>query len=389
VTHQKKIFMPSILLKNVRYIGFGSHNIQDGMDLAIDTHGRVEKIDFNIPETSYDGVFDLAHHFLSPGWIDLHTHIYYGVSNLGIRPDIIGPSTGVSAIVDAGSAGEITFAGFREYIIKQHDFPIYAFINIGSIGLVWANQISELETLEKMDLDRLMDCIEQNRAYIKGVKLRASGVILQGWGDEVVKIGRRIAEEAELPLMVHVGEPLPLLEDILPLVQAGDIITHCYHGKRWGVLNRDGLIPEVKEAIQRGVRFDVGHGAASFNFAVTERALELGMRPFSISTDLHQYNVNGPVWDLPTTMAKMLSFGLSLEEIIRCVTQSPATVLGLDTFQKSLIGEKARFTVFSLLDSPFTALDSNGNKRIITTRIKPEYTILGYNVIKARSRLPE
>ncbi|MCP4398037.1 MAG: amidohydrolase/deacetylase family metallohydrolase [bacterium] len=381
--------MPNVLLKNVHFIGLKNHEIQNGMDLAIDRNGLIEKIDFNIPDPPYDRIIDLSQYVLSPGWIDLHTHIYYGVSNLGVQPDIIGPATGVSVLVDAGSAGEITFAGFREYIIKQHDFPIYAFMNVGSIGLVWANQISELDTLEKMDLDRLMECIEQNRAYIIGVKLRASGVILRGWGHEIVKIGRRVAEEAELPLMVHVGEPLPLLEDILPLMRPGDIITHCYHGKRWGILKKYDLIPEVKEAVQRGVRFDVGHGAASFNLATTERALELGFTPFSISTDIHQHNVNGPVWDLPTTMSKMLSLGLSLEEVIRCVTSNPAQILGVSTFADTLIGEKARFTIFSLLDRPVNVMDSNGNERVIKKIIEPAYTILANRVIEARSRSPK
>lgn len=381
--------MPNILLKNVHFIGFKNHEIQNGMDLAIDKNGLIEKIDFKIPETPYDTIIDLAQHFLSPGWIDLHTHIYYGVSDLGVEPNIVGPATGVSVLVDAGSAGDKTFVGFREYIIKQHAFPIYAFINVGSIGLVWGNHISELDTLEKIDLDRLMECIEQNRAYIKGVKLRASGVILRGWGHEIVKIGRKVAEEAELPLIVHVGEPLPLLEDILPLMRPGDIITHCYHGKRWGILKKYNLIPELKEAIQRGVRFDVGHGVASFNFAVTEKALELGFTPFSISTDLHQHNVNGPVWDLPTTMSKMYSFGLSLEDVIRCVTFNPATVLGVSTFDDTLIAEKARFTIFSLLDKSVNVIDSNGNQRIIGKIIEPDYTILGNRVIEAQSRSPK
>jgi dihydroorotase len=186
--------------------------------------------------------------------------------------------------------------------------------------------------------------------------------------------------------MVHVGEPLPLLEDILPLMRAGDIVTHCYHGKRWGILKKYDLIPEVKDAIQRGVRFDVGHGAASFNFAVTERAMALGFKPFSISTDLHQQNVNGPVWDLPTTMSKMFAFGLSLEEIIRCVTYNPATVLGVSAFKESLIGEEARFTVFSVLDKSVNVTDSNGNEKVIEKIIAPDYTILGHRVVTAQNR---
>lgn len=381
--------MSNILLKNVRCIGFGNNVIQKGMDLAIDSHGQIEKIDFNIPEASYENVLDLSHSFLSPGWIDLHTHIYYGVSNLGVKPDVIGPATGVSILVDAGTAGEVTFIGLREYIIKQHDFPIYAFLNIGSTGLILANQISELDTLEKMNLDRLMACIEQNSAYIRGIKLRASGVILKGWGTEMVKMARRAAEEANLPLMVHVGEPLPLLEDILPLMRPGDIITHCYHGKRWGIFKKDEIISEAQEAMQRGVRFDVGHGAASFHFAVAEKAIEKGFLPFSISTDLHQQSIHGPVWDLPTTMSKMLALGLPLEEIIRCVTSNPGKVLGVNSFGENILGEQARFTVFSLLDTRLNVMDSYDNERVIEKIIEPEYVILKNKVILAQSRFPK
>ncbi|MBD3308864.1 amidohydrolase/deacetylase family metallohydrolase, partial [candidate division KSB3 bacterium] len=183
--------MANILLKHVQFIGFDTPGLEQGMDLAIDPQGQIEQIAFDIAEAPYEKVFDLSQHLLSPGWIDLHTHIYYGVSNLGVPPSLIGPATGVSVLVDAGTAGSTTFVGLRDYIITQHDFPIYAFLNVGTTGLILANQISELDSLDKLDLDGLLECIEQNRAYIKGVKLRASGVILRGWGYEVVKLGKR------------------------------------------------------------------------------------------------------------------------------------------------------------------------------------------------------
>lgn len=377
--------MPGLLLKNAALTSFGPHTTDAPTDLFIDEQGIVIAIGPNITGNEAHQTIDLSGHFLSPGWIDLHTHVYYGVSNIGLPPDDIGPRTGVTALVDAGSAGEANFIGFREYIVKPRSFPIFSFLNLGSIGLTNASQVSELDSLEKLNLDRLMACIEQNRSTIKGLKLRASGVILRGLGIEIVKLAKRAAEEVELPLMVHVGEPLPLLEDIFPVLGEGDIVTHCYHGKRWGLFNNKGIIPQAADAWNRGVLFDVGHGAASFSYEVADRAINLGFKPFSISTDLHARNVNGPVWDLPTTMSKLLSTGLSLDEVIRCVSEKPATILGLEHYQDGIIGKEARFTAFSLVNERVPTKDSQGVERLLESFILPQFAILGSKAVRSGS----
>jgi len=353
----------TILLKNADFIGID--RIQKGIDLGIDNKGMIIKTGPGLDKKDYEQELDLSGHFISPGWIDLHTHIYYGVSNLGVDPDIIGPQAGVSILVDAGSSGEVNFQGFRDYIIKSKDYPIYAFINVGSTGLMLSNLISELDTLDKLNIEQLILRINENREYIKGIKLRASGVILKGWGYEVVKIAKKVAEEVNLPLMVHVGEPLPLLEDILPILRKGDIVTHCYHGKKWGMFEKGRVIPEVWDALERGVRFDVGHGCASFNFEVAKKAISEGIKPFSISTDLHKDSITGPAWSLSLTMSKMLAIGLSLEEVIQCVTRNPASVLDEETYEDGLVGKKARFTIFSLINENIEAVDTNANKVVL------------------------
>lgn len=378
----------SLLIKSVRCIGLDSDLIKGGMDIAINSCGIVEDVGFNLEDQIYDRAIDASTCYLSAGWIDLHSHVFHGISNLGVRPDDAGPRTGVTSIVDAGSSGEATFAGFKKYIIDTHEFPIFAFLNIGSLGLIKANDISELSDLKHLDIDSVMSCIEEHKEYIKGIKLRASGLIWQGLGTEVISIARHIADEVGLPLMVHVGEPPPLLVDILKLLDEGDIVTHCYHGKRWGIVRNGEIIPELLGALDRGVRLDVGHGEASFNFSVAERAVSQGIAPFSISTDLHTRNLASPVYDLPTTMSKLLGVGLSLSDVIRCVSENPCKVVGLDDFQGGLKGNIARFTLFTVEDSDLQVTDANGNTRLLTNFIRPRYTILGSNVTAADTCFP-
>lgn len=375
---------PMLVLQNATWINNPRQEART--DLSIDGQGVVVEVKPSIQVSPNDNVLDLAGSFISPGWIDLHTHLYYGVSNLGVRPNKIGLKAGVTVLNDAGTAGESTFLGLRENIIDRSEFPIYAFLNLSSMGLISANRISELDSLDKIDLDATVACVESNRDIIRGIKVRASGVIFRMFGVELLKLGRALAREVRLPLMVHVGEPLPLLTDILPTLDTGDILTHCYHGKRWGILSSQGLIPEARAAWDRGVYFDVGHGEASLSFDVAEKAIALGFPPFSISTDLHSRNIDGPVFDLSTTMSKMLGLGMSLPEVMGSVTTAPAKILGIEDFHDCPVGQKARFTVFKVVRSRVVVSDSVGERRTLEHIIIPTYAILGNRVVKTKTR---
>lgn len=371
------------LIKNFKLIGF-KDQYNNLNEFYINDQGIILS---GVEADDYE-VIDLKGNYLSPGWIDLHTHIYYGVSNLGVNPDLIGPKSGVTVLVDAGSSGEANFLGLKKYIIKAKSYPIYSFINLSSTGLIKSNKISELNSLNMMDLDKLYQTVEENRDYIKGLKLRASGVILQdGFGREIVKLAKVMARELSLPLMVHVGEPLPLLEDILPELELGDIVTHIFHGKRWGIYRNGEVLPEFKNAIARGVKFDLGHGAASFNFDVAVQAFADGYRADTISTDLHKENINGPVWDLALTMSKLYNLGLSLEEVIEAVTHKPAEILKINSFQNEFFGLRARFTVFEDKECKLFVYDSNNNELELVKYINPLQTIIGTEIVPARTRV--
>ena len=323
---------------------------------------------------------------LSPGWIDMHTHVYDGVTDIALDPDLIGPRQGVTVLVDAGSSGHVTFPGFRKYLIDPKPYRIFAFLNFGSIGLIRTNVIGDFETDDCLQPDETLQCIQSNRDVIRGVKVRACTVTLKGRGIEVVRRASATARAANLPLMVHIGEPGPPLGEILNSLHPGDIVTHCFHGKPGRITGNDGrIIPEAYAARERGVLFDIGHGGASFAIRVAQQAvLNAGFQPDLISTDLHNRNIDGPVHSLAVTMSKMFACGLGEAEIIAGVTTNPARALGIDDYRSGIVGKEARFTLFETVENGETFFDADGNAITPARRVCPRLTILGSEVITCR-----
>lgn len=376
-----------MIIKNASLIGIDPESKPESLkDIKISKEGKISNIKQDLEPDKEEKIVDLDGKYVSPGWIDIHSHIYYGVSNIGIDPNICGPRNGVCTLIDAGSAGEANFLGFKKYIIDQTNFPVFSLINLGSIGLTKANQVSEIDKMEKIDLEGLINCIDEFREYIKGVKIRASGVLFQRQNIDLLKIASNISEEVDLPLFVHIGEPLPLLEDIISVLNDGDVITHCFHGKRWGILRNSKTFKDVKKAQNKGINFDVGHGKDSLNFSITKKAIERGFRPDTISTDLHKKNISGPVWDLSTTMSKFLNMGMELEDIIYRVTKEPALILDLPNYSKNVINKKARLTIFDIEKINGKLYDSDGNKLFYNKLIVPDSVILGRKVIQSENR---
>lgn len=368
----------ALVLKNFKTIGFDASPdvIHVGDDGCITEHAD-------------DGatVVDCKGAYLSPGWCDLHVHVWHGGTDISVRASEAGRGTGVTAMADAGSAGEASFHGLREYVIEPHAETIRAFLNIGSIGLVACNRVSELMDHRSIDIDRTLEVIEANRDVICGVKVRASGVIVGSWGITPAKIAKRVAEIAGLPLMVHVGEPAPLIDEIFDILGPGDIITHCFNGKKAGsIRDTADLFAQAQKLADAGVRMDIGHGVASFDFETARASVADGMLPFSISTDLHLRNIDGPVHDLATTMSKLLAIGVPLQECVAAVTERPRGVLGLEGKAGLRPGEKADFTLFDLADSKLEAVDSQGSHLTLNKVFEPRLTVIGASAEPAKRR---
>jgi dihydroorotase len=376
--------MGRLLIRNIT-CSFNLGTASVPFSIAVDEAGKVEKAG-EISAGPGDDVIDASGLYVSPGWIDMHTHVYDGVCDIGLNPDVIGPVQGVTTLVDAGSAGHITFPGFKNYIIRSRDYEIYSFLNYGSIGITRCNVICDYETDDFIQPEETLACIEQNRPYIRGLKMRACKVVLKNRrGVEIVKDAVDLAREAGIPLMVHVGEPGPLLGDILDVLREGDIVTHCFHGKPGGIMDSHdgGLIPEAYAARERGVLFDIGHGAASFDFTIGHKAISLGFKPDLMGTDLHAHSFPNPVGSLAITMTKMISCGLDIGEIMDMVTRKPAEVLELDDVRRELkSGVKACFTLFKITENERTYFDARHNPILTHLQINPVMTIMGSKVYR-------
>jgi hypothetical protein len=256
-----------LLLTNVKPMAFGGNAASGTTDILVGADGRISAIGSSLAAPAEAIRVDGKGAFISPGWIDLHVHIWHGGTDISIRPSECGAERGVTTLVDAGSAGEANFHGFREYIIEPSRERIKAFLNLGSIGLVACNRVAELRDIRDIDLDRILECYAENKEHIVGIKVRASHVITGSWGVTPVKLGKKIAKILKVPMMVHVGEPPALYDEVLEILGPGDVVTHCFNGKAGSsIMEDEDLYNLAERCAGEGIRLDIGHGGASFSF---------------------------------------------------------------------------------------------------------------------------
>ena len=346
-------------------------------DVAVEK-GRIVLVDRDIPPDRAWEVLDATGHIVTPGLIDIHVHVYPGVSHYGIHPDSTCLARGVTTACDAGSSGADTFEGLRRYVIEVVETRVLAFLNISALGMI-SPLDNELEDLKHATPERAIGVCERNRDVIQGLKVRLTRSIVGHNGLEPLRLARRAAEAVGMPLMVHVGDTPSPLGEILSEMRPGDLLTHCFHGRRHGILDEKGeVLPEVVEAEKKGIVFDVGHGVGSFSFEVAHRALAAGLAPGTISSDLHCYNVNGPVFDLATTMSKFLLLGLTLDEVLTKTTSVPARLLGLsDRLGALREGLFADIAVFKLCQGDFEFQDSMKKRMFGKQKLEPVAVVRG------------
>ncbi len=319
---------------------------------------------------------DVGGKVVTPGLIDLHVHVWWGVAHLGIEADPHCVRRGATTVYDAGSAGADTFPGFKKYVIDVSATRIKAFLHIASQGQL-NNEIGELTDLRYADVDKAAAMCERYKEDIVGVKIRMTRNLVGDNGREGLKRARAVCEATGLPLMLHPNASPLNLADMLGQMQDGDIMTHCFHSSDTGVLDEAGKVrPEAVAASERGVLFDVGHGAGSFSFQVAETAMRQGLRPGTISSDLHHYNLHGPVYDLATTLSKFMHLGWSLEEAVERATAAPARAMGmLGEIGTLAVGACADVAVFDVEEGAFDFFDASGVKRIGERRLVPVVTV--------------
>ncbi|MBM3263358.1 MAG: amidohydrolase/deacetylase family metallohydrolase [candidate division Zixibacteria bacterium] len=312
---------------------------------------------------------------LTPGWIDIHAHVYAGATTFGIKADALCLATGVTTVVDAGSPGWTNVRGFKEFIADPARTRILTFVHISSIGLLNSMR-GEMEDIHNADPERTAQVIEMWPDLCIGVKVRQGRLQVGENGIEPLKRAVEAAEMVGVRLMVHIDQGVPL-SSVLERLRPGDIVTHCYHGKGDNILNGgETVVPEVYEARKRGVFFDLGHGAGSFHYEVARKAIRQGFYSDVISTDLHIYSLFDPVYSLPETASKVLNLGVSLEEVVRQTTINAARAIGRDDTLGALIpGAVADIAVFELKEGEFVFTDSHGQQEMGNRKIEPVLTV--------------
>ena len=349
-------------------------SLNDQFDVAI-VDGQIVDVAKNIDPQKAARTIAVPGKYVVPGLVDIHAHVYVGVTTWGIAADPACQTTGVTTIVDAGSSGWATFPGFSDYIVGPAQTRILCYLHISGIGLVYG-PVGEMLDLRYADPGRVADTIIENRDLIVGVKVRQGGAQVGDNGVEPLKLAIEAAERADVPIMCHIGAGVRLPE-ILKLMRPGDVITHCFQGVGDSILDEKGrVIPDAWAARQDGVIFDVGHGAGSFRYEVAQQAMQQGFISDVISTDLHIGNINGPVYDLPTTLSKFLHLGLSLEAVIEKATIQPAKAIQRDDEIGHLtIGSPANIAVLDLLDGEFEFFDAHRKKFVGHQKLEALFTI--------------
>jgi dihydroorotase len=315
-----------------------------------------------------------------PGLVDIHAHIFVNASDMAGHTDHFCRASGVTTLCDAGSTGSATFPGLRQVIDREVRTRTRAFVNLSAIGIVGTSRGGELSHFPYADPEGCARTISENPDLAIGVKLRYGPGLVWDYSPEPVKLARRTADIAGgVPMMMHITDSPISLPELLAHMKPGDIVTHCYHGRAHGIMGQEKqlILKEVVEAQRHGIIFDCAHGRNHFSFPMIEKALDQGFLPDTISTDLTFTSATqGPVFDLPTTMSKLLHFGLPLDEVVMRSTATPAKILGYEGTVGTLKpGANADIAVFELRDGNFPLRDSDGNTVNAKRRLFAQLTI--------------
>jgi dihydroorotase len=313
---------------------------------------------------------------VAPGLVDLHTHLYPGVSHYGIEPDVYCLGRGVTTAVDAGSSGAQTFPGLRRYVIERAQTQIVAFLNIAVQGMI-TNLVGELEDLRWASSAQAVARGREHPDLIVGIKVRLGYQMVGNDPAPALRLAREAADALGLPLMVHVIDMRPGMGWLLPKLKHGDVVTHCFHGNEGGILDERGrLVPGAAQARERGVRFDVGHGVGSFAYRVARAAIAQGFPPDTISSDLHAHNIGGPAYDQATTLSKLLHTGMGLGDVIKAATATPAHAIGRSGTLGALApGRAGDVSVFELRTGTWALPDAAGDTEVVERLIVPRMVI--------------
>lgn len=356
------------------------NNLDGPADVAI-RDGRVAAVGRDLDRSQAERVVDVSGLYVTPGLIDLHTHVFYSsgipsawAGDNSIQPDAFSFRTGVTTMVDAGSSGWRNFETFRALVVDRSRTRVLALINIAGFGMV--NDLIEQGDFNPEAVAKLAS---KHKDVVVGVK--SAHYTAPDWGsvDAAIEAG----EAAGIPIMVDFGYFLrerPFFELVTRRLRPGDMATHAFRGPVPWVDSNGKLFPYLHEARRRGVRFDVGHGGGSFVFRNAVPAVAQGFYPDSISTDLHAGSMNAGLMDMPTTMSKFLAMGMPLKDVIRASTWTPAQIISREELGHISVGAIADIAAWRIMDGEFAFADAARGKFTGTQRFFCEFTLKGGSV---------
>jgi dihydroorotase len=360
--------------------------LQGALDVAIND-GRIAEVAAGLDPATAREVIDATGGIVTPGLIDLHTHVYWGATYWGIEADPVAARTGVTSWLDVGSSGSYSWPGFRRFIAEPSRSRIFALLNLSSIGLIAPTW--EFANLDYCDLDLAATIVDANRDLILGIKARIDSNTTRGVGIRALELARELADRVELPLMVHIGNGPPTIDQVAALLRPGDILTHCFTGGDMRIVD-DAGVPHaaIMDLRERGLIFDIGHGAGSFSYKTAEAMLEAGVMPDVISSDIHQMAIQGPMFDLPTTLSKFLNLGISLPDVIERATSRPAAAMRRPDLGTLKPGSVADVALFRLEEGDYVFRDVQMTPRRGTKRLINTLTMIDGEVLPRMSALP-
>jgi dihydroorotase len=341
-----------------------AQGIHDRRDIAFQG-GKVAAVAARIDPAGARNVVDVSGKLVTPGLIDLHGHFYHGGNGSAVHADQQCLPAGVTTGVDAGSAGFLNYEAMRDYVFPAHRTRLLAFLHIGAGGLVLNRVLGgDAQDMRVIDADRTADTIKSNPGFLFGVKVRMHIDAVAHWNAHTaMRLAREAADKSGGRLMVHVsGTPIPLPE-VLEFLGPGDICTHAFNGNPESILDRnDRVRPEVWSASQRGVVMDVAHAGVHCDVEVVKAALQQGLMPDTISTDIHIPPPGRTVYLMNDLVSKFHALGLSLKDAVAASTARPAQVLGLQDSLGSLApGMAGDAAVFDLREGRFVWHDMAGH----------------------------
>jgi dihydroorotase len=367
-----------LILKGGRVID-PSQGLDATSDVAF-AGGKVAAVGQNLKAGPGTDVRNVAGHIVSPGLIDLHTHVYWGGTSLGIDAEEFCRTSGVTTAIDTGSAGPGNFAGFRKHVIERSETRILAYIHVSFAGIYAfsnSHMVGESKNIELMAPREAALIADQNRDVIVGIKVRVGLNASGDQGSAPLNIALQVAEEVGMPVMCHIDNPPPSYEEVIGMLRPGDVLTHAFRPFPNAPCTAQGKVKAaVLEARQRGVLFDIGHGKGSFSFKTARAMLANGFPPDTISSDVHALCINGPAFDQVTTMSKFLCMGMPLAEVIRQSTANAAQALRRPELGSLKPGSAGDATILTVKDGSFDYVDVLGEHMTGSKRIVAEGTVV-------------